>query len=720
MDNQPDFYLKAFSIIYLLSVAIFSWLLWYIRKIKNNPVTLSFQLLLSLFIIWSLDFSMYFFDPTLEIWILLEKIAYVSYSLVPVFFFTLACQYTTYRDIFSRRWTLLVFIVPCITILLAFTSDIHSLLMYGYIIDHSGFIPALEYQYGIWGLIHTIYCGFLMVTALLLLVGNLYVHPETHRKGMLFLIAGGLILFLWNSLIMIGFIPTWVFNIPIVFLVIAIFFTIAVIEYNILDFLPLARNTVLEQIEDLFLLLSPDETILDMNCSMEQIFGIRKSDAIGKNLVTIFSSLPDFVRICQMSGEEKNHVIIEVDSQERTYSVRSSPLTDPAGSLLGNIFILRDMSDLEAAKKDLRNSNTELLWVNDSLKREIEQRELIQVALVKSETSLRTILDSMHDAVFIHTEDGKIISLNARMLKLFQVPDEDQAKKYSILDDYSAGDYPHTHLKEYWRETLQGNTRIFEWKARRPADGSVFDAEIYLTKIDLPDGPAILASVRDITARKQEKNALSIANQKLNLLSSITRHDILNQTTGLAGYLQLSIEQVDDEKVHSYLATCLELTRAIQSEIEFTRIYEDIGTRSPKWHNIAGLIDHVKNTMPSTDLVWHVQFEDLQIYADPLLEKVFYNLIENTIRHGGSATDLSFSCEKLDHRLVLTYRDNGPGIPQSEKKNIFHRGYGKNTGFGMFISREILTITGLSIQETGEEGMGVRFEIEVPDGLFRF
>ena len=54
------------------------------------------------------------------------------------------------------------------------------------------------------------------------------------------------------------------------------------------------------------------------------------------------------------------------------------------------------------------------------------------------------------------------------------------------------------------------------------------------------------------------------------------------------------------------------------------------------------------------------------------------------------------------------------------KKHLFKRGYGKNTGFGLFLIREILSITGITIDENGEPGKGARFEITVPNGTYRF
>lgn len=62
----------------------------------------------------------------------------------------------------------------------------------------------------------------------------------------------------------------------------------------------------------------------------------------------------------------------------------------------------------------------------------------------------------------------------------------------------------------------------------------------------------------------------------------------------------------------------------------------------------------------------------------------------------------------------IVWEDNGTGIPDEEKEQIFHRGYGKNTGLCLFLVREILSITGMMITETGSFGTGARFEIRVP------
>ncbi len=109
----------------------------------------------------------------------------------------------------------------------------------------------------------------------------------------------------------------------------------------------------------------------------------------------------------------------------------------------------------------------------------------------------------------------------------------------------------------------------------------------------------------------------------------------------------------------------------------------------------------------------------MEVFADPLIVKVFFNLIDNALRHGGRITTIRFAFEARNGDRIIICEDDGDGVARGEKERIFERGFGKNTGFGLAISREILDITGITIRETGEPGRGARFEIRVPKGAYR-
>lgn len=217
------------------------------------------------------------------------------------------------------------------------------------------------------------------------------------------------------------------------------------------------------------------------------------------------------------------------------------------------------------------------------------------------------------------------------------------------------------------------------------------------------------------------QDAFETANKKLKLLSGITRHDIKNQLLALMGFIGLAkMKTTDPDQLH-YIEREEIAAQNIQRQIEFTKSYEEIGVHAPQWHDIGTLCTAMQALVTGDRIVVSAAVEGLEVFADPLLEKVFENLIDNSRRHGERVRHITFSTLQygLDY-LALVYEDDGVGVHGDDKERIFEKGFGKNTGLGLFLTREILSITGLTIRESGEYGRGARFEIMVPKGRYRF
>jgi PAS domain S-box-containing protein len=226
---------------------------------------------------------------------------------------------------------------------------------------------------------------------------------------------------------------------------------------------------------------------------------------------------------------------------------------------------------------------------------------------------------------------------------------------------------------------------------------------------------------RNISERKRAENALKQVLMKLNLLSSITRHDILNQVTALTAYLELARINTSDEKTARYLLESERIADVIYRQISFTRDYEEMGVSAPVWQDVADEIRKAASAHHLGKVRLTVDLGRLEIFADPLFEKIFYNLIDNALRYGGEQLSvIRISAKEVHGGLHLTCEDDGEGIRFEEKERIFRKGFGKHTGFGLFLVQEILSITGMTITENGIPGQGARFVIMVPEGAFRY
>jgi signal transduction histidine kinase len=230
---------------------------------------------------------------------------------------------------------------------------------------------------------------------------------------------------------------------------------------------------------------------------------------------------------------------------------------------------------------------------------------------------------------------------------------------------------------------------------------------------------AIQGALYDITEQKQGEEAIQLANKKLTLLSGVTRHDILNKISALLLYQELMMNMVSDPVILSYVQKQVDTARLIQDQIAITKDYENIGVKSPQWQDVRQVIRMAMSGLDTGDISLDCDEGGLAIFADPLLERVFYNLFDNALRHGKTTSRISVRFYERPEGLILRIRDNGIGIAPDRKERIFEKGFGENTGLGLFLVREILSITGISIAENGEPGNGAQFDLLVPRDKYR-
>jgi PAS domain S-box-containing protein len=247
-------------------------------------------------------------------------------------------------------------------------------------------------------------------------------------------------------------------------------------------------------------------------------------------------------------------------------------------------------------------------------------------------------------------------------------------------------------------------------------DGTTIQLEIFGNPVIDGQGRIVasLASFIDITERKRAEQTIHETNKKINLLTSITRHDVANQVAVLRGFSKIALRKNPDPDIVDLLEKIDTAGATIARHIAFTKTYQELGMHAPGWHRISELVAHQK--MHGITLSCSCEAE---VFSDPMIEKVFTNLIDNAARHGEHVSTITVNCKPGPDGLVITVEDNGIGVPLDKKERIFEKGYGKHTGFGLFLAREILGITGITIHETGICGKSARFEIHVPKGKYR-
>ena len=335
------------------------------------------------------------------------------------------------------------------------------------------------------------------------------------------------------------------------------------------------------------------------------------------------------------------------------------------------------------------------------------KEDIYFTALVDTSPDIIIIIDPEMNILFINSTVKRVLKLDPVTLVGRNITD------YVHRDDVSILGEAFTRLMSGWT----AKTTVLRVVH---SEGSWRWLECHgILVIDSHGQKRIVVHASDITDHHESESALELANKKLNILGSATRHDVLNSLTGLFGYLELTQSKTSDQIILRYIQKARAASEVIRKQMEFTKLYQEIGSKRPDWINIEESIRGTMGSLSRNDVTISVEVEGIEVYADPMIERVFYNLMENSLRHGERVRRITVTNQQIDSSMKLVFQDDGKGVDPEEKDLIFKRGYGKNTGYGLYMTVEVLGITGLSIVENGMPGKGARFEIMIPAGKYR-
>ncbi len=318
-------------------------------------------------------------------------------------------------------------------------------------------------------------------------------------------------------------------------------------------------------------------------------------------------------------------------------------------------------------------------------------------------------VDSVALELYWISSDGRILSTNRGVRDVLGYSSE-ELREMSIWDIDPLPEHAPEKRKERWDMLKEKGELTFETR-HVTKDGKMIDVEVTAKYIEFEGKEYEFTIARDISLWKKMERELRLANEKLYMIGGITRHDILNQLMNIIGYVELAQEEKDNKQ---FLENVLAASGRIKKIIELGSEYEKIGAESAIWIDVKQAIDIGLSTVDLDDVNVEIDVGEIGIMADPMFEKVFNNLLDNAIRHGG-ARNIRIFTEQADDSLRLIVEDDGTGIDHDRKEGLFEY----HTGFGLSFIKELLSITEITIRENGEPGAGARFEMTVPNNRFR-
>jgi PAS domain S-box-containing protein len=358
----------------------------------------------------------------------------------------------------------------------------------------------------------------------------------------------------------------------------------------------------------------------------------------------------------------------------------------------------------------IANRTEELRTINRQLYSEIARREKMEQQFLHTQFAM----DNAPDMVFWVNHNARVQYANRIAV---------QTLGYSVEEilGLSFGDlcpvFTLTRWDSIW-EQLKNEGSITLEAGITSKDGVSTPVEIVIKYLEYHGMEFACSFSRNITDRTRMERALQQANKKLNLLTSITRHDIHNKITVLLGYLGRAKKIAKDPQLIEYLERQEKAAREIRNELQITRDFKNLGTDSPVWLNIRTIAGLATNYYEDKPVRFIIDLPDIEIYVDPHLERVFFQIFSNSLKTGQKTTYVRVSANEKEHGLFIIIEDDGNGFSGEEKESLFElKSGGENND--LFIIHEILSLTGLTLQENGVPGQGTRFEIGVPLSYYR-
>jgi PAS domain S-box-containing protein len=346
---------------------------------------------------------------------------------------------------------------------------------------------------------------------------------------------------------------------------------------------------------------------------------------------------------------------------------------------------------------------------------------------IEQEHKLSVLLDSSLLAIWHCDLQGKVTLINREACERLKGKAEDFiGKKLEDIYDEKMS----LMIRERMKKVKQsGENRICEDLVEVPSGEKWFrsvynrivDEEgimvgLQILSDDITDKKKVERALRKTTEElRAESDKMRLLNEKLEVVGKLTRHDLRNKLAGMKGYVYLLSKKIgENAELNGYIAQINSTIASTERLLTFSNVYENIGSDQRRLMSVESCFNKSASIFPELQkLIVENKCQGLEVMADSQLEQLFYNLIDNSLRHGQKTNKITVTYKKKLNGVAIIYEDNGVGISKANKLKVFSEGFttGKGSGYGLSLISKIVQVYGWTIKEEGKPGKGVRFVI---------
>ncbi|MFQ5548771.1 MAG: diguanylate cyclase domain-containing protein [Woeseia sp.] len=404
---------------------------------------------------------------------------FVGTSLVPVTLLLCFREYTGYET--SKSATAALLIVPVMSILVAATNYIHEFMWYLPARDAAGEFLTRPVRWGPWFVfLHAPYGYAVVGSSILTLVTHSTAVAPAHRRG-LFLLAGSAVApLLAVAAYDFGIGPNTISTLPMVFAALLPIYAWLVIGEQIIEFAPLAYETVYQNMQDPVVVVDDKERIIGLNHGAELMLNVSETDALRESLDAVFGEeIPEIHEALDTGKPQKM-----LTNTGRFLHLQVSPISARKAAVRsGRVLMFRDVSDVEKAQKEVRSSEKLLRTLVDH-----SVNGIIRMRWVTGHDgkSLRCIFANAAAGRYLNKDPQEIVDLTASGLMRLAS---------SGMDRNDADDL----VEQFVEAAVSGD--VMDTEARVSADST----QKWLRIIGEPVGDDVAVTFVNITDRKAKE-----------------------------------------------------------------------------------------------------------------------------------------------------------------------------------------------------------------------
>ncbi|NLE04165.1 MAG: PAS domain S-box protein, partial [Crenarchaeota archaeon] len=393
-----------------------------------------------------------------------------------------------------------------------------------------------------------------------------------------------------------------------------------------------------------------------------------------------------------------------------------------------NLAILKKTGQTPLVEFRFKTKDGSYLWIESNAKAFIDKKgetKLLSVSRTvekrkKAEKQLQifaNLFDLISDIILVNDLERNVVYFNESAYKKMGYTKKEMSKmNLNVLE--APENLP--ILNKRTKQLLKKGAIFFE-TTYLSKDKKRIPVEVNSKLINLDGKTLLLNIVRDTSDRKKVQEQLTEVNEKLRVIGKLTRHDVRNKLSviNINTYL-LKKKLVDNLDVKKYLDGIDSAVSTSGRLLDFSKLYEEIGAGAKINIDVKRFFDEAVTLTPTLGKIKIInQTSGLKVFADSLLRQIFYNLIDNSLKHGKKITKIKIYYKKFENHIELYYEDNGVGVPTQDKDKLFIEGFSTSggTGLGLPIIKKILQVYKWTIQEIGTPGKGIKFVIKIPKNI---